>query len=384
MDSVLAQQIFEQIKKSNKILIMLPEYLTADHLASGLALNLFLIRLHKDVVLASAGEVPSNLKFLSSVETLRHQITIAKSFVVTVDTSTKKLEEVSYQTAGDKAHIYLKSVGEEFAPQDLSFSQEKFPVDLLIILGAASLEDLGELYEQHTDLFFETAKINVDNKAANEYFGSINLVDITATSVAEILAGLLQSYEQELIDEDIATCLLAGIIDKTGSFQHAHTTPKAFIKASELVNLGGRQQEIIKHIYKTKSLPLLKLWGRALARMKIQEQNKIVHSVLNFTDFEKAEATESELLPALKELVDNVGGYKIIALLAEPNKGRCHLYIAVHQQFPVEQLLQQLGGQAKRLAVALGDYQVVGLTFGDGSLEQLEDIFLQAIKILPV
>src|SRR6202042_3084276 len=129
--------------------------------------------------------------------------------------------------------------------------------DLIIVLEAGSLENLGKIYEQHTDVFFETPKINIDNKANNEYFGAINLVDVTATSVAEILAELLQKYEDQLIDEDVATCLLAGIISKTHSFQHVLTTPKAFLKASELVALGGRQQEVVKHIYKTKSLPLL-------------------------------------------------------------------------------------------------------------------------------
>ena len=149
------------------------------------------------------------------------------------------------------------------------------------------MEDLGSLNEHNADLFFETPKINVDNKAENEYFGAINLVDVTATSVAEILAGLLQEYEAQLLDEDILLpCLLTGIISKTQSFQHVQTTPRAFLKASELVALeGGRQQEIIKNIYKTKPLSLLKLWGRALARMKIQEDIKAIHSVPTGVDF---------------------------------------------------------------------------------------------------
>ena len=167
----------------------------------------------------------------------------------------------------------------------MSFSAEKFPVDLIFVLGAKSLEDLGGLYEQNTDLFFETPKINIDNRAENEYFGQINLVDITVTSAAEILAELLQKYEEQLMDQDIATCLLLGIISSTRSFQHVQTTPKAFLKASELVALGARQQEIIKNIYKTKSLPLLKLWGRALARMKILEDEKIVYSILSSDGF---------------------------------------------------------------------------------------------------
>jgi len=38
------------------------------------------------------------------------------------------------------------------------------------------------------------------------------LVELTATSVAEILAGLLEQFEAALLDEDIATALLTGIM----------------------------------------------------------------------------------------------------------------------------------------------------------------------------
>jgi phosphoesterase RecJ-like protein len=368
------QQIFEYIKKSNKILVLLPQALTEDGLASGLAFKLFLDKLQKDVVLVSGGELPENLKFLPATSSLQKEISTVKSFVITVDTSAKKLEEVSYQSATGKVSIYLKSKSQEFAPEDLSFSSEKFPVDLIVALDAASMEDFGKIFEQHADLFFETPKINIDNKASNGYFGTVNLVDVTATSVAEILTELLHKYEDQLVDEDIATCLLAGIIAKTHSFQHVHTTPRSFLKASELVSLGARQQEIIKYIYKTKSLSLLKLWGRALARMRINEQTKIIYSVLTTNDFEKAESSELDLLPTLREFVENLNGYRIVALLAEPTKGNLRLVAAVHEQVIPENFAQNLEG--KIIDVTLGNYKIVERVYTEQSLEDIEKSFL--------
>lgn len=382
MELTTTEQIFEQIKKSRKILVVLPMQLTPDSLASGLGLRLFLAKLQKEVVIASAGSVPEHLKFLPGANLLEKQIAVNKSFVITVDTSVKKLDEISYQNDPGKAQIYLKSQNQEFTPQDITFSADKFPLDLVIVLDAKSLEDLGQLYDQHTDLFFETPKINIDNKSGNEYFGAINLVDITATSVAEILAELLEKYEEQLLDEDIATCLLTGIIAKTQSFQHVQTTPKAFLKASALVSLGGRQQEIIKNIYKTKALSLLKLWGRALARMKILEEQKVIYSVLGAGDFEKAESSSEELLPALKEFLDNISGYKLIAILGEPQKNTVRLLIAVHEQLPSEKLVDSLGGDAKTLDVAFGNYKIVEQTFSQISLEEAERRFLAALEII--
>ncbi len=380
MEQTVQQQTFDLIKKSGKILILLPESLTADSVASGLALALFLKKLQKEADVISGGVVNENLKFLPGAKLIKNKLDGGKTLVITVDSSVKKVEEISYQTAEEKVHIYIKSKNQEFIPSDLSFSQEKYPVDLIITLGAKSLEDFGIIQEKHPDLFFETPKINIDNKADNEYFGVINLVDIVATSVAEILAELFQAYEIQLIDEDIATCLLTGIITKTQSFQHVQTTPRSFMKASDLVSLGGRQQEIIKHIYKTKPLSLLKLWGRALAKMKILEDEKIIYSVLSATDFEKSGSDEKEIFSTLKEFAENLSGYKILGLVSEPVKGEVNLLFAVHEQVASEKLLQLLGGQAKPLGLILGNYRVYEEKFSGSSVEHQEEHFLAAIK----
>jgi nanoRNase/pAp phosphatase (c-di-AMP/oligoRNAs hydrolase) len=377
------QQIFELVKKNNKILIVLPQNPEADSLASALGLRLFLNKLQKDVSVVSTGGLPQSLQFLPGVDGLQSQISARKSLVVTVDTSVKKLDEISYQTSETKAQIFLKAKDEEFTAADVSFSTEKFPVDLIFTLGVRSLEALGGLYEQNADLFFETPKVNIDNRANNEYFGQINLVDITVNSIAEILAELLQKYEQQLLDQDIATCLLLGIISATRSFQHVQTTPKAFLKASELVALGARQQEIVKNIYKTKSLPLLKLWGRALARMKILEDENAVYSVLALADFERAGAGAAELLPVLAEFIDNISGYKIIALLAEPAQNSETLILAVHEQLSAEKLAQSLGDGAKVLSQSLGSYKIIEQNLTAETLENLEARLLEVLKNQP-
>ncbi|HVY68142.1 MAG TPA: hypothetical protein VHA30_04595, partial [Patescibacteria group bacterium] len=161
MESGTAKQIFELLKKSQKILIFLPEVFSADELASGLALRLFLKKMQKDAEVLSAGRLADSLKFLPGSAEVKSALAVSKSLVLTLDTSVKKLEEISYQSAGDKVHVYLKPAGADFTPEDISFSREKFPVDAAVILGARSLEGLGPLYEQFADLFFETPKINV-------------------------------------------------------------------------------------------------------------------------------------------------------------------------------------------------------------------------------
>ncbi len=378
MEQDINKQIFEQFKKAGKILIVLPENLSTDALSSALALRLFLLKQQKEVTVACSGLIPPQLKFLPGVDMVENHLAQGKSLVVSINTAEKKLEEISYQKTPNSVQIYLKSQTDEFDEKDVNFSKEAAPLDLIIALAGKSLESFGKIFEQATDRFFETPKINIDSQASNEYYGAINLVDITATSVSEILADLFQKYEEQLIDEDIATCLLSGIIEKTASFQHVQTTPRAFLKASELVALGGRQQEVVKNIFKTKSLPLLKLWGRALARIKSVENLPAVYAPLSLMDFEKAVAGTAEVLPVLRELIDNLSDNKIFALVYELPNNQVGLQIAVHEQVKVEKLLSSLPGSV--LSASLGDLKLVECVLTEKTLEDAEKLFEQAVN----
>lgn len=381
MELTTDQQIFEQIKKSNKVLILLPSIINADNLASSLALRSFLFKLQKDVTLVGSGVIAENLKFLPGVSEVKHSLALGKSFVISVETSAKKVDEISYHTAENKLHIYLKSHGSEFVKEDVTFATEGFPADLIFTIDCKSLDSLGKVYEQNAELLLSTPKINIDNQPGNEYYGAINLVDVNASSIAEILAELFQKFEQQLVDEDVATCLLTGIISKTNSFQHSQTTPRAFLKASELVAMGGRQQEIVKNIFKTKSLPLLKLWGRALARMRIAEEVKAIYTALNFSDFEKAQGGEGEVLPVLKEFIDNISGYRIISLISESSKGVITLTSAIHEQVAIEKFTEHFPG-SRILEFNLGRFKVVQIVIPNITQEEIESKILETLKTI--
>lgn len=378
MDLAEQQQIWGLLKPAKKVLIALPERIEADLAASGLALWLFLRKLEKEVEVVSAGALPETLKFLPAAEQIKPDIRDKKSLVVMLDTSTKPLEEISYQAEKDRVNIYLKPKGEMFAPQDVTIVSDKFPVDVILLLGCKSLDSLGKTFENHADLFFETPKINIDCRADNTRFGAVNLVDLAATSVSEILANLFGQLEAQMVESDIATCLLAGIIAKTNSFQHVQTTPKSFLAASQLIALGGRQQEIIKNFYKTKTLSLLKLWGRTLARLKVDEKNMTAHCFLNGGDFEKAQASETELVSVMKELLDVLPPLNMVAIFSEAAGAAGRLLLAARPEVDVKKLLTSLQQQPQAASFQHASYQVFDLEVFDLPAAEAEKIFNQS------
>jgi nanoRNase/pAp phosphatase (c-di-AMP/oligoRNAs hydrolase) len=331
----LIQQIITKISGAQSILII-AQNTSGDSLAASLALRAFLKKLEKDAVLLVPGTVPEKYGFLPDAATALERIDLTKSFVVDVSTKRSEVGEMSYKKEGDKLSIYLKPKSGEFTANDVSFRSSAFPYELLILIGIPSLEQLGDFYNQHAELFFDVPIINIDFRGSNENYGQFNLVQLAATSCSEIILDLINNFEFSLIDDKIATQLLAGIISETNSFQHVRTTPQTFLKASQLVSLGAKQQEIISHLYKTKSLGLLKLWGRVLARLKQEADLVLVSSAVTATDVTKSSATAADVEMIIKEMVANLGFAKIFMFFHEENETRTVVYI--HSTLPINLL----------------------------------------------
>lgn len=362
MDNGIEKQIFEAISKAQRILVALPQDPNGDAVGSGLALYNFLKKLEKEPEVVSAVKNLTGYSFLPNVEEIKHELQVFQSFVVSIDTTNAKLDELSYEVKPDRVDIFLKpKPGGKFASTDVTFKSAKFPYDLIITLDTPSQEYLGEIYEKNTDLFFETTIINIDHHPSNEHYGEINLVDLTATSTAEILATLLENFEASLIDENIATNLLTGIIVETNSFQHVKTTPRAFLRASNLISQGGRHQDIIRELYKTKNISLLKLWGRALARIKEIKELGLTYSLVNFTDLEKAGSPVEDVVGVMKELVANLAGQKIILFLAEVKEQNVIGYFHLHPSLKAQVIASALGGAMLNGSLGLFKMQGQGL-----------------------
>jgi nanoRNase/pAp phosphatase (c-di-AMP/oligoRNAs hydrolase) len=194
------------------------------------------------------------------------------------------------------------------------------PYDVAIIFGAADLEALGSTFTDHTDFFYNTPIINIDHRADNEHFGTVNIVDITAGSVAEVTYELIRSLFNNGVDADIATALYAGIVAGTDSFQKPSTTPRSFQIASELIEREADREAVIQHLVKTKPLSLIKLTGRLYARLRYDEHMQLFWSMLRPLDFKESGASVSDVAAAMRELANNIAGFNAAFILLEEEK----------------------------------------------------------------
>ncbi len=319
------QQTTEAIKISSKILLFTHQSPDGDALGSMLALSLVLKKMGKEVLAICSDTIPGSYQFLPVKESITADFSGFRDFIITVDTTKAKVDKLGYKNliAENKLNIVITPAAGAFSATDVTFSKGFSKYDLIIVLDCPDFERLGTLYDQNAELFYETPVVNIDHHTGNDYFGKINWVDLTATSTAEILVALIESLSREkpLLDPDITTALLTGIIVDTGSFQNFNTTPKSFTVAAQLVAAGARQQEIIQHIFKTKPLATLKLWGRILSSVTEETNFRFVWAKATKDDFIASGADEAASSGIIDELLKTAPNIDFALLLSEKMDG---------------------------------------------------------------
>lgn len=375
MELTPKQQALERIKSAQKILLLTHDRPDGDALGSLLALSIALTKFNKTVTAVVNEDIPPFFRFLPGVETLTTNPPLRGDFLIAVGTSNVGDVKLGYKKDEEnhRLMIMITPGHGRLYPEDVTFESSGYDIDLVVTLDCNSIDRLGAFYNNHTSLFYETPLVNIDHHPDNEQFGTVNWVDVTATSTAEILVSLLEALGRDtsLIDAEVATNLLTGLITDTGSFKNQNTTPKSLTVAAQLIAAGGKQQEIIHHLYKVKPISTLKLWGRALASIKQDHELRVLWSTVSRQDILDTGADPSETKGLVDELLKTAQGVAFVFILKEFDNGVHVSFRAVEKGVPVSEIAKQLGGGGHEAAA--------GVELED-SLYGAEERVLQAVR----
>ena len=369
------QQAFEVIKQSKSILIAFKSDWTGDALSSSLALSEFLKKLGKKTDIVCDGFVPpASLNFLPLAD-VSPKLNSLQKFVITVNTAQAQVGEFYYDQDGGKLNIYITPSEGIFNSEDVATDASDYRYDLIFIVNSPDLESLGGIYEKHPDFFYSIPKINIDHSNRNENFGNINLVSLTAASTAEIIYGLIKEYEENLIDENIATYLLTGIIMSTKNFKSSEVTPKTLNLASLLIAKGARREQIIQNLYQSRYLSTLKLWGRVLSRLNQDLDGRLVWSVLPAQDFYETSTRPDELPDVIEELIVSMPKTELVVLLYEVKElEHTEVYAIVYSPKNIDTLFvcQKFN--------AVGNRELAKFSLPEADLYEAERMIIEEIK----
>lgn len=356
MEASIKQQVSELIKGSKDILLVSHKNPDGDALGSLLALKIVLEKLGKKVTAVTADAPNPIFDFLPRIGEIKREVEGSSDLIVSLDISKAEISKIGYKKDENAKKVNIMITprdGERFTPQDVVATDSRPTFDLVISVDTPNLERLGEIANP-ADLFYEIPLINIDHHPSNEKFGKLNLIELVATSSAEILVSLFESIskDNQLLDGDIATCLLTGLIYDTSSFQNVNTTPKSLTVAAQLVAAGGRQQEIVKSLYKTKSMETLKLWGLVLTKVKEDSAHKFLWSAVSKEEITQTGADEAALSGVVDELLKSATDVDFAMLLSERD-GHLHGSLrSIAKGVNVASIAEAFGGGGHEVAAA--------------------------------
>lgn len=322
MSLTTEQQISTALTASRRPFITFRQRPSGDATAAALALALaWHQRGIKADIVCQDFELPGALRFLPGSQAIKSKLTSPRQLMISLDADKTAVEQFHYDVLGDKLRIYLTPKAGAFGPQDITATMTDWHYDLIVTLDTPDLESLGAVYTDHREFFFQRPIINIDHVPANEQFGQINALDLVAGATCAVLTEILLAWDKTAITPDVATCLLTGIIDKTRSFKAGAMNPQTLQLSSQLMQYHARREEIVKHLYYSRSLATLKLWGLILTKLHEYVGGKIIVAAVTRDDFAATATTTAQLPEIIDELIVTVPGVDVIVLLHQTAAG---------------------------------------------------------------
>lgn len=183
--------------------------------------------------------------------------------------------------------------------------------DLAIAVDCAELKRIAGVE------YFEKSKmkIQIDHHSINGMFADYNFVNPVAPACCEILLGMFEYFGLE-ITQELGTCIIAGIITDTGGFQSASVTAETFEFAAELLQKGINISKVYQKVLSTNTRAHFELSRLVSNRMEFFEDGKIAFTYMNLED-EKSVGAEEGDHEGLVNIGRNIEGVEVSVFIRE-------------------------------------------------------------------
>lgn len=232
------QELKTKLGTAQSVLLTIPASPSQDVVASALALYLSIKQSGKAVsIVASTSPVvrDSHLVGLDKITT----DVGGSNLVITLDVPENAVDKVTSNTEGGHLNLIInpsKGVS-PITSENVKFSYSGAAADLVVVIGAADLKDVGELAEKENELFDKERLVNISNQVGT--FGTINITD-PSSSNSELVTALLKELALPL-DVDIANNLMQGIESATSGLSSPNMTADTFEALAVLYRTGARR-----------------------------------------------------------------------------------------------------------------------------------------------
>ncbi len=248
MDSATAkQQIAERVKQASKFLVTVNANPTVDQLSACIGLTLLLNKMGKHATAVFSGKIPNVLEFLQPEKTLQTNTDSLRDFIISLDKN--KADKLRYKVEDDVVRIFITPYRTSISEKDLVFSEGDFNVEAVIALGVTQRTQLDAAITAHGRILHDATVITINTGTGKSTdVGQINWQDEQASSLSEMLVSISEAFGAGMIDSQIATAFLTGIVAQTQRFSNNKTSPKVMTMSAQLMAAGANQQLIVSKL----------------------------------------------------------------------------------------------------------------------------------------
>lgn len=243
-DAKVKQQIAEKIKNSTNILVTVSNNPSVDDLSAALGLTALLNKLDKHATAIFSGAIPPAITFLDPNKVFESTADSLRDFIIALDK--EKADHLRYKVEGDVVKIFITPYHTTITSDDLEFSQGDFNVELVLALGVANQDSLDAALAAHGRILHEVTVATFSAGEQTSRLGSIDWRDENASGLCEMVTSIsdVLKADKTLLDKQISTALLTGIVASTDRFSNTRTTSKVMTMAAQLMAAGADQQLI--------------------------------------------------------------------------------------------------------------------------------------------
>lgn len=254
-DVTVKQKVVDKIKSSNNILVTVNANPSVDELSAALGLSLFINKLDKHATALFSGETPPAISFLEPEKTFENTIDSLRDFIIALDKS--KADHLRYKVEGDVVRIFITPYRTTISEDDLDFSQGDYNVEMVIAIGAKEEADLDKALSAHGRILHDATVAVLSLDGEKSELGTLNWSSKAMSSYSEMVMGIVDGLKstKNLLDEQIATALLTGIVSATERFSNAKTNSKVMTVSAQLMSSGANQQLIATKLEEANDIP---------------------------------------------------------------------------------------------------------------------------------
>ncbi|MCF7910378.1 bifunctional oligoribonuclease/PAP phosphatase NrnA [Candidatus Pacearchaeota archaeon] len=324
MENNSFQEIYDKLKNSKKVLLVLHGNPDGDSIGSTTAIKYFLERDFN----------PDEVKIIG---------------YDSLDRNYKKLDFTKEIELG-------KTLG------DIDLSK----YDLLFVPDCSNLGMICKKNSTTKEMLENIFVINFDHHEANEFFGNLNYVDPQAVSTCSIILEFFKKMNVE-IDKEIADRILLGVLTDSVFFK-THLAKQAMKETIELIDFGADYLGILNTILE-KDPDLERYFAYTINNFKTNNKKKFCWLCVSKEVLEKYKITAGEAKLGIYEIM-GLNGFDFAFLLVE-DEDYIRGSFRSPQGFDVSRFANILGGGGHRSAA--------GFTLENISLDEAEKKVLDVI-----